>query len=120
MNDLGPLDPRRDLIERLDFLAGMYGMGEKIAFGTDAQTALDAIARIQALEARVAEEEASDSESLAMYRSARDRAKHALARVAELEAVLASIAANTCCEGCQEAARVARAAFAVAPTNDTP
>ena len=34
------------------------------------------------------------------------------ARVRDLEAALRSIAANTCCEHCQEAALVARAAFA--------
>jgi len=39
----------------------------------------------------------------------------ALARIAELEAALSSIARNTCCEGCQEAARVARAALSPTP-----
>jgi hypothetical protein len=33
------------------------------------------------------------------------------ATIARLEAALRSIADNTCCEGCQEAARVARAAL---------
>jgi len=35
-----------------------------------------------------------------------------LARVANLEAALQSIASNTCCEGCQEAVHVARVALA--------
>lgn len=33
-------------------------------------------------------------------------------RIAELEAALRSIASNTCCDKCQEAALVARAALA--------
>lgn len=32
-------------------------------------------------------------------------------RIAELEAALSSIAMNTCCDGCQEAALVASAAL---------
>ena len=32
-------------------------------------------------------------------------------RLAKLEAALSSIASNTCCDGCQEAALVARAAL---------
>lgn len=39
----------------------------------------------------------------------------ALACIAALEAALRSIANNTCCDGCQEAARVARAALSPAP-----
>lgn len=35
----------------------------------------------------------------------------AQATIARLEAALQSIEANTCCDGCQEAARVARAAL---------
>ena len=50
------------------------------------------------------------------YRAERDEAAAALAeaqaKIARLEAALRAIAANTCCEGCQEAARVARAALA--------
>jgi hypothetical protein len=40
-----------------------------------------------------------------------DRADRAEARIAKLEAALRSIAANTCCDKCQEAALVARAAL---------
>lgn len=90
-NPMGPLDPRRDLIERLDFLAGMYGMGEKIAFGTDQQTALDAITRIEALEAEI---------------------KRLKARVRELEAALSEVVEHAEDMNSYDAGRVARYALA--------
>ena len=42
---------------------------------------------------------------------AADRIEVQAARIAELEAALSSIARNTCCDKCQEAALVARAAL---------
>lgn len=48
------------------------------------------------------------------------RADEANARAERLEAALRSIAANTCCGGCREAALVARAALKPPAKDDTP
>ena len=45
------------------------------------------------------------------YLAAVQRADAAEARIAALEAALKSIASNTCCDGCREAALVAQAAL---------
>ena len=99
-----------DLIERL----------RRNAFESDAELrreAADEIERLQAALKEAAKSLAENEQEIERLREAIDHRNYLLEQAckesAKLQAALESIARNTCCEGCQEARRVALAALGV-------